>query len=133
MEHEFIFYPKKNFVIIRTHGHATLEGFKTFVIDLLKDTQWVKGMTILVDHRDVDFNGISKVDVDTYRNFIIENSDIIGPARIAAVVSEALGYGLGRMWEIPLRCEVAFEHHVFYSISDAVTWLGIEVDDPCNK
>ncbi|BBO16946.1 conserved hypothetical protein [Candidatus Brocadia pituitae] len=121
MEHEFIFYPKKNFVIIRTHGHATLEGFKIFVIDLLNDTQWVKGMTILVDHRDVDFNGISKSDVDTYRNFIVENSDIIGPARIAAVMSEALGYGLGRMWEIPLRCEVAFEHHVFYSINDAVT------------
>lgn len=127
MEHKFIFYPEKYFVIIRTHGYATLDGFKAFVTDLLQDTNWVRGMSILVDHRDVDFSGISKVDVDKYQNFIIAYADIIGPARIAAVMSGVLGYGLGRMWEIPLRCEVVFEHHVFYSIHDAVTWLGIEI------
>lgn len=129
MTYKLRFYPKQCLVVIYTYGFATFDGFVALATDLLEDANWVRGMTILIDHSKLNFGAVSTVDVDNWRDFIRTNSDRIGPSRIATIVQRILDYDLVRMWEIPLEDAVGFEHRVFSSIDDAKTWLGIEIDD----
>lgn len=129
MKHKIIFYPEKHLVIIYTGGVATIKGFEAFVNEVLGHPDWVTGMIVIADHRQLDFTGLSTADVENFRHFIKTNAKRIGSARIATIVKDKSSYGLTRMWEIPLEDAVTFDHCVFYSPADAKAWLGIEIVD----
>lgn len=129
MEHRLVFYPKNHLVVLYTHGMATTDGLRALVTDLLAHPNWVPGMTILADHRELNFHALSAADVEIFRHFIKTKKDSIGPARVATIVKDPSSYGMTRMWEIPLEDEVRFDHRVFYIGNDAKAWLGLSIDD----
>jgi hypothetical protein len=77
MEHKLTFYPKQHLVVASTRGVATIEGFEAFANDLLGHANWVPGMTLLADHRDLTFSELATFDVEKFRRFMSKSFGVL--------------------------------------------------------
>ncbi|MBD3239853.1 MAG: hypothetical protein GF331_04655, partial [Chitinivibrionales bacterium] len=121
---------EKRLLVIVTHGGADAQGFEDYTRDILAHPLCGPGWIVLVDHRDLDFSGLTRQDVERYRNFCATHlaptdTSASEGIRVASVMGDGMAYGIARQWEIPLKSEVSFMHRTFLSYSEAVEWLGV--------
>ena len=130
MEYELRFHPEKHLAVVITHGLATLEGFKAYTLEIARHPLWSSGLSILSDHRDLNFISFATGDVENYRQFcrklFSEYPVQSGKIKIATVVSTPFNYGIVRQWEIPLTDIVSAVHRVFMNYEDATAWLAVD-------
>jgi hypothetical protein len=82
-------------VVVTTHGVATREGFVGFNTDLVSDPRWRAGMSVLLDHSDLDATQLTGEDVEGIAEFIsTELAARLGPVTTAIVFPDPYGRGV---------------------------------------
>jgi hypothetical protein len=110
-------------VTIRTSGLATADGLIGFVSDLVGDAQFRPGMSILVDHTQLDARPLTGADIRAMAEAVIRLDERIGTSRVAILVPNPLTFGYARMYELH-AAETQLHSRVFYSRDEALNWLA---------
>jgi hypothetical protein len=112
---------------VTTRGEASLEGFNSWMEEGLSDPRYREGISFILDHRQLDWSGISLQDVQDRIELTKQDSDRYGRVRVAMVMRAAVDFGLARMYQayIELQSDLQIEIGVFISIEDAREWIRI--------
>ena len=104
------------------YGEAapTFEEFAEAVTGLLRDPQFKPGYGILADRRGVP--PPSREYVHKVVDFLRANASILGPSRMAALVSGTASYGMARMAQ-GLGADIQVRYEVFTELDGALEWL----------
>jgi hypothetical protein len=112
-------------VTITTWGRADLAGFERFNEALVSDPRYRPGMTILVDHSQLDASTLSPAEVEAVGNVVARLADRIGPSLVAIVSGDRVTFGqagISVAHAPPERIRVG----VFYTLDEALGWLRSE-------
>lgn len=109
-------------VTITTSGLGSGNGLVDFVEELVASPLFRPGMRILVDHLSLDPTPICAADVRAQAETVIRLNEWIGASTVAIVVPTPLAFGFARMYELH-AAPAQVQSRVFYSRSDALTWL----------
>ena|SRR5450759_1828182 len=125
MEHEISWGGDPEDASVTTRGEASLEGFYAWVQEGLSDPRYREGMSIIVDHRELDWSGISLQDVQARIELFKKDSHLLGRIRAAMVMRAAVDFGLARMYQayVELQPDLQIEIGVFTSIEAARAWI----------
>jgi hypothetical protein len=124
MNFKIDFDPLPDYVFIQTAGEASIRGFDKLLTEIVESPKWKTGTKQLIDHRKLILNKITPDDLRTIENIVKENSKKLGNGRCAFVVNDALGFGLARMYDLLGGEALHQEVGVFYTIEEAIEWLG---------
>jgi hypothetical protein len=123
MKFEINFEKSPEYVYIQTDGEASVRGFDELLTAIVESPNWITGKKQLVDHRKLKPEKLTSEDVRRIENVVKKHAKKLGDGRCAFVVSDALGFGLIRMYECFGGDEIHQESDVFYTIDEAVEWL----------
>ena len=125
MKHEISWGGDPEDARITTWGTATLEGLDAWVQEGLSDPRYRSGMHILVDHRQLDWSGLSPANVQERIELFARHAARLDSARAAVVMRSPVNFGIARMEQayIELHSELKIEIGVFTSIEDARAWI----------
>ena len=125
MEHEISWGGDPEDASVTTRGEASLEGFYAWVQEGLSDPRYREGMSIIVDHHELDWSGISLQDVQARIELFKKDLQLLGRIRAAMVMRAAVDFGLARMYQayVELQPELQIEIGVFTSIEAARAWI----------
>jgi len=129
MRHEFSFDFHKPLVRVKASGIMTPASFNRQFRHLVDHPDWQPGTNILSDYTEIDGSRLTAEDVRGMAGSYRALADRIGPGRSAIVVSEALEFGLARMWVSWAEMKIPREVRVFTSMSEAEAW----VLEDCNE
>jgi hypothetical protein len=110
-------------LVVTTHGVADIPGIFAFLDDIVSHPQWVPGMQILVDHRDLNLNKIAQDGIREVSRYFANLSLNLGNGKIAFVLNRDIDFGIARAWELMTADDVEISIYMFRSIEDARTWL----------
>ena len=123
MKFEIDFGQSPLYVLIKTEGKASVEGFDNLMKTLVNSPQWKPGTRQLADHRKLIVSEISSEEMRQLVNIVKKYSREHGNGPCAFVMQNALGFGLARMYELMGGMGIHKELAVFYEIDDAIEWL----------
>lgn len=124
MKFEIKFDQSPKYVYIQTDGEASVSGLDRLLKDLVNAPEWKPGTMQLVDHRKLKLDKFTSNEMQAVKEIVKANSDKLGNGKCAFVVSNTLGFGLARMYELSGGREVHQEIAVFYKIEEAIEWLN---------
>jgi hypothetical protein len=113
-------------VTITTSGRADLEGFERFNEALVSDPRYRPGMTILVDHSQLDASSLSPEEVEAIGNAVTRLADRIGPSLVAIVSGDRVTFGQAGI-SVAYGPPGPIRIRVFYALEEALDWLRREV------
>jgi hypothetical protein len=125
MEFRIDFGGEPQDVTVTTAGRADLEGFERFNEALVSDPRYRPGMTILVDHSQLDASTLSPPEVEAVGDIVARVADRLGPSLVAIVSGDRVTFGqagISVAYAPPERIRV----RVFYTLDEAVEWLRSE-------
>ena len=110
---------------VTTRGEASFEGFNAWVQEGLSDPRYHEGISFIVDHRELDWSGISLKNVKQQIEIFRRNTNRVGRIRAAMVMRAAVDFGLARMYQAYVESQpnLQIEIGVFVSIEDAREWI----------
>ena len=120
---EIDFEQSPEYVYIKIDGEASAHGFDELLTAIVESPNWVSGTKQLVDHRKLKPEMLISEDVKKIKDIVKRHAKKLGDGRCAFVVTDALGFGLIRMYELLGGENIHQEVAVFYTIDEAVEWL----------
>jgi hypothetical protein len=125
MEYEITWGGDPEDACVTTRGEASLEGFGAWMQEGLSDPRYREGISFIVDHRELDWSGVSLKGVQDRIELFKQDSNRIGRVRAAMVMRAVVDFGLARMYQayIELQPDLQIEIGVFTSIEDAREWI----------
>lgn len=123
MQHKISFEPEIPFLCVRGEGVVTFEDFIRYFQDIVAHPQWRSDLDTLHDLRAIDPRSVTSGAVREMAAYYAQHGVQLGTGRSALVVSEALAFGLARMWSSWASPKVARSIRIFHKIEDARAWL----------
>lgn len=125
MEYEITWGGDPEDACVTSRGKVSLEGFVAWMQEGLSDPRYHDGMSIIVDHRELDFSDMLPQDVQERLELFRRETNRVGRIRAAMVMRSAVDFGLARMYEayVEMQPDLQIEIGVFTSIEDAREWL----------
>jgi len=123
MNFEIDFSPFPDYVLVRTEGEPSVEGFENLLKTLVASPKWQAGTKQLVDHRNLIFKDLSAEEMRQIVLVVRKYSMRLGNGHCAFVMKNPLGFGFARMYELSGGAAIHPHIGVFYSINEAVKWL----------
>ncbi len=123
MRFEINFDRSPDYVYIQTDGEASVSGFDKLLTEIVESPKWKTGTKQLVDHRKLKLHMLTSEDVRKIMEIVKKNSKELGNGRCAFVITDTLGFGLARMYELLGGKDIHQGIAVFYTIDEAVEWL----------
>ena len=125
MEYEITWGGDPEDACVTTRGEAALEGFDAWVQEGLSDPRYHAGMSVIVDHRALDWSGVSLKDVQARLELFRRDTNRMGSIRTAMVMRAVVDFGLARMYQayVEMQPDLQIEIGVFSSIEDAREWI----------
>lgn len=123
MKFEISFENLPAYVRICTKGKASVRGFEELMCALVHAPEWVPGTSQLVDHRQMVLTHFLPEDMQQIMNIVRNYREKLGKGRCAFVVSDRMGFGFARMYELIGGDAIHTDSNVFYSSKDADEWL----------
>jgi len=125
MEYEITWGGDPENACVTTRGEASLESLVAWMQEGLSDPRYREGMSIILDHRELDWSGISVQDVQDRIELFKTDSDRFGRVRVAMVMRAVVDFGLARVFQayIEMQPDLQIEIGVFISIEDAREWI----------
>jgi len=110
---------------VATRGEASLEGLNAWVQEVLSDSRYHEGMSFILDHRGLDWSGISLEGVQERIELLRQDMIRVERVRVAMVMRAGVDFGLARMYQayVELQPDLQIEIGVFTSIEDARAWI----------
>ncbi|MCP4640849.1 MAG: hypothetical protein GY851_10465 [bacterium] len=124
MRFGFDFSKMPAYVLVWTEGEASVSGFDELLTELVNSPRWASGMGQVVDHRRLTASSLSGDDMQAIRNVVRRHADKLGQGKTAFVVSDALSFGMARMYELVGGDEIHQRVGVFYTVEEATQWLS---------
>jgi hypothetical protein len=117
---------------VTTWGTASIEGLDAWIQEGLSDSRYRAGMRVIIDHRQLDWGGLSLEDVHERVKLFLRDAVVLDSARAAVVMRAPVDFGIARMEQayIDMESELKIKIKIFFSIEDAREWLRelIEAD-----
>ena len=123
MEFEIMFDHMPEYVLIRTYGEASAQGFDNLLTTLVNSPEWVVGTRQLVDHRKLSAKHLTNDDMQKIEIISKKYGEQLGGGHVAFVVSNKVSFGMIRMYELLGGEKIHNEIRIFYSINEAAAWL----------
>ena len=116
-------------VCVTTWGTASIEGLDAWVQEGLSDSRYRPGMHILIDHRQLDWGGLSPADMHERVELFARHAVRLDSARAAVVMRASVDFGMARMEQtyIDLEPELGIAIRIFLSLEDAREWLREQI------
>lgn len=124
MKFDINFEHLPDYVLIKTQGEASVEGFNALLSTLVNSPEWIIGTDQIVDHRNLVIDEITPDDVKGVRDVVKIHSNKLGTGRCAFIVSNKLGFGFIRMYDIIGGEKIHNQVEIFHSVKEAVEWFG---------
>jgi hypothetical protein len=114
---------------VTTWGTASIEGLDAWVQEGLSDPRYRPGMHILIDHRQLDWRGVSPENMHERVELFVRDTVRLDHACAAVVMGVPIEFGIARMEEayVELEPELGIKVRIFLSIEDAREWLGEQI------
>jgi len=122
MTHTFDFDGDLGDVLVRTSGSASQRGFVHLIAELTAHPRFAPGMTIVVDHTDLDLGPLTNDDIRGVARTTKAVEDQLQSALLVVVAPTMLGFALSRMWEA-LVDELAIQTRVVATPEEAAEWI----------
>jgi hypothetical protein len=110
-------------LLITTWGVATLDGLDNYAREGMTDERFRPDMRLLVDHRRLDFTGLTSSDFRERADSVAARSAVAPDLAIAVVVGRTVDYGLLRMQATLIADRTGDQYALFYSMDEARQWL----------
>jgi hypothetical protein len=116
-------------VCVTTWSTVSIEGLDAWVEEGLSDSRYRPGMHILIDHRQLDWGGLSPADMHERVELFARHAVRLDSARAAVVMRASVDFGMARMEQtyIDLEPELGIAISIFLSIEDAREWLREQI------
>ena len=116
----------QHLIHVYASGEATLAGIKSFIYELVEPPYSEVDYNVLLDFRELSMDSLTSVDIERIAGIVAANRDKVLPVKNALVVSSKLSFGLSRMYELLAIDKGPQITQVFYSYSEALTWLCVD-------
>ena len=123
MKFDIIFDHMPKYVLMRTYGEASAQGFHDLVSTLVNSSEWAPGAGKLMDHRKLSAENLTNDDVKRIEEITKDYGKQLGSGNVAFVVRDSESYGLVRMWGLFGGESSRIDTRIFFSIDEAVRWL----------
>jgi hypothetical protein len=123
---------KHDVIFVVGEGDLALADVAAYCRGVVEEPDYRPGLNELVDFRGVTYESVSSADLRKLREVNRALSDKVGSSRLAYVVSDDLGFGLGRMF-MALSDDSKIEHRVFRELAEARKWLGLPYEEPAES
>lgn len=123
MQHRVEADPGEDLIMVTTAGDATVEGIRAFLDDIISHPAWRPGMSILLDHRNLNLSHIKQKGVEQVSDYFASISQALGDGKIALVMNKAVDFGITRAWEIITQDRTNMQIHVFRDLDPARLWI----------
>jgi hypothetical protein len=123
MEWMVDFERAEKYVVVTTRGLFSPEDHRRMTEDVVSREEWRPGMTVLFDHRQLDFgdSGLEAMQraVDNHR----ENDDRIGDGKAAVLMNTPVNFVRGRQFQLLTEGRVGARLQIFLNEAEAIRWL----------
>lgn len=114
----------EKYVVVKTSGVFTSEGYARMVMDILSRDFWRPGRDVLFDHRDLELSESDFATMMSAGDTHQAHDDRIGDGRAAIVFKSQADYGTGRIFENITEGNIQARLHLFLDLDQARRWLG---------
>ena len=108
---------------IRTEGDGDVKGIIAFLKDIISHPKWKPGQFVLLDHRALKIDNISRGGIEEVFVFFKSIANELGNGKIALVMKRDIDFGIARAWEIVTESDVGISIYVFRQLDKAIDWL----------
>lgn len=123
MRHDIVFGDGEADVTVRTFGVADREGFFAFNRELVDHPRYVPGMSVLLDHSELDMTLLSVADLDAVGAFVADLEERVGDGPVAIVAPDAFTFGLLSA-SVDVAQLQALSPRTFATREEAERWLA---------
>jgi hypothetical protein len=112
---------------IREHkvsGVIDIQALKDFLKKLYDTPEFNPNMNVIWDLGEADFSEVSSSDVRSVMDLVGKYWGVGGKSKAALVVSEEVGFGLTRMYEILMSSATTSKVMVFKNMEEAREWMN---------
>ncbi len=126
MTHTLSVYEGENLFVVKTNGAGDVGGIIAFIEDVVSHSEWRSGMSILVDHRELELHEITQAGVGIVSRFFQSVASQLGDGKLALVMNRDVDFGIARAWEAITSDNAEMDIFVFRDFDRAIAWLGVE-------
>lgn len=123
MEWTTDFERAERYVVVTTRGLFSPEGHRRMTEDIVSREDWRPGMTVLFDHRQLDFgdSGLETMQraVENHR----DNDARIGNGKAAVLMNTPVNFVRGRQFQLLTEGRVGARMQIFLNEAEAIRWL----------
>jgi hypothetical protein len=113
----------RQYIRIVYEGLFSVDEQSKAIEDLLSRAFWQPGMSILIDHRKLDFGTTNIPIMQQIGAFHQKNDARIGSGRIAVIMKSLSDFGRGRQFELITKGKVSAKFEIFLEEEKALDWL----------
>ena len=115
---------ENGFFTVKTEGDGDVGGIIAFLKDIVSHPQWKPGNKILLDHRALSIDAITRSGIEHVSAFFKTIGDKLGNGKIALVMNRDIDFGIARAWENITEYDVDIKIYVFRELEKATSWLN---------
>ena len=93
-------------VVVTTSGRADPVRIRQFLHELVSDPRFRPGSSLLHDHSELDFSGLTPADIRDVSDLSSRLDELNGFGPIAVVVPNEFAFGLARMGQTRVKTDV---------------------------
>ena len=115
---------------ITTRGIGTQKRIEALLEELFSHLQWKPGMSLLFDHRELQFKNNHQSVMITFSDFLIRAGSNLGNGKLAVVMDAEFDWNILKAWELITASQIQMEIGIFRSIDNAKAWVLGPPKDP---
>ena len=112
-----------DYFAVATRGAFDVDDHRRMVKDIISRDFWRPGMSVLFDHRALDFGDTGYAEMRKAADNHLSNDICIGEGKAAILMKSLADYGRGRQFELLTEGQVSARMQVFLDEAQAVRWL----------
>lgn len=104
-------------------GIYCLADMKSASSEMVKESAWRNGDSLLIDGTLLEMGDIGKHDVDLFSGIMERLNNKLGIGKVAIVACSDFQFGLARMFQMKTESHIAAEIRAFRYATAAIDWL----------
>jgi len=111
------------YVQVELFGIFSLAGARSASSEIVENTNWKNGDSILIDNTKLDMSNARSCDIESMTRMMEPLDAEIGTSKIALVGSSDIQFGLARQFQTLAEGHTSAIIRAFRRASDAIEWL----------
>lgn len=111
-------------IVLEAGGVMSLEHSKAMIDAEVEMLKKYPEASVLYNQTDSSAEGISSDDIFAISEYSAKLGELLEGKKLAVVLKDDLGFGLGRMWKSFTETKVPFEIKLFRCKEEAASWIS---------